>query len=244
MSLVEEPNKQREIESAAMSADEPHANSKPFGRFWGSGYFTKWATISHALFELGLEADATILDLGMGTGWTTVFLAETGFRPTGVDIAPASVTVGERRAQRYGAAAKFAVADMDTIDMGETYDAVLVFDALHHSSRQGEVVRRISEHLKPGGWVLFGEPSWLHSISSHARRTSKELGWIERGISVRKLKADCRSAGLGEFRRFYEGTSPFVPGVGRFLWELGRLVGAQVNVSPRTSVWLAARRGT
>jgi 2-polyprenyl-3-methyl-5-hydroxy-6-metoxy-1,4-benzoquinol methylase len=178
----------------------------------------------------------------MGTGWTTVFLAETGFRPTGVDIAPASVEVGRRRAERCGVSAHFAVADMDTLDTGETYDAVLVFDALHHSARQREVVGRIASHLKPGGWVLFGEPSWLHSISLSARRTSKDAGWIERGISVRKLKADCQLAGLGEFRRFYEGTSPFSPGPRRFLWELGRLAGAQVNVSPQTSVWLAARR--
>jgi len=65
---------------------------------------------------------------------------------------------------------------MDTLDLGQTFDAVLVFDASHHSARQREVVRRIGKHLKPGGWVLFGEPSWLHAISPHARRTSKELG--------------------------------------------------------------------
>jgi 2-polyprenyl-3-methyl-5-hydroxy-6-metoxy-1,4-benzoquinol methylase len=242
VNLADEPNKQREIESAALSADEPHAQNKPFGMFWGSHYFTKWAAISHSLSELGLAEGSTILDVGMGTGWTTVFLAETGFRATGVDIAPASVELGRRRAERAGVEASFAVADMDTLDMGETYDAVLVFDALHHSSRQREVVRNVADHLKPGGWVLFGEPSWLHSVSSSARRTSKDLGWIERGISVRELKSDCRKAELGDFRRFYEGTSPFSPSVGRFLWELGRLVGAQVNISPRTSVWLAARR--
>jgi len=240
--VEDEPNKRREIESAALSADEPHSHSKPFGRFWGSHYFTKWAAISHSLYELGLEEGSTVLDVGMGTGWTTVFLAESGFRATGVDIAPASVRVGQRRAQRSGVDAAFKVADMDTLEMGETYDAVLVFDALHHSTRQSEVVRRVAEHLKPGAWVLFGEPSWLHSISLSARRTSNDLGWIERGISVRQLKSDCRRVGLGEFRRFYEGTAPFTPGLGRFCWEVGRLLGAQVNVSPQTSVWLAARK--
>jgi len=131
---------------------------------------------------------------------------------------------------------------MDQLDLGERFDAILVFDALHHSTRQSDVVRRLAQHAKPGAWILFGEPSWLHGVSPGARRTAKEEGWVERGIVLRALKRDCREAGLTEFRRFYEGTSPFTPGVGAFFWQLGRLVGAQVNVSPRTSLWLAARR--
>jgi 2-polyprenyl-3-methyl-5-hydroxy-6-metoxy-1,4-benzoquinol methylase len=240
--VILEPNKLREMETAAASADDRHANFKPFGRRWGAQYFTKWAVISHALFDLGLDDGATILDVGTGTGWTTVFLAETGFVPTGIDIAPASVTVGQRRATRYGASAEFRAADMDRFDLGQTFDAVLVFDALHHSERQRDVVERLAQHMKPGGWVLFGEPSWLHGFSPHARRTARDEGWIERGVSLRKLKTDCRAAGLNEFRRFYEGTSPFTPGKGRFLWQTGRLLGAQVNVSPKTSLWLAARK--
>jgi 2-polyprenyl-3-methyl-5-hydroxy-6-metoxy-1,4-benzoquinol methylase len=236
-----EANKVRESETAAASAHSRHANYKPFGTVWGSRYFAKWAAISHALLALGMKEGSTILDVGMGTGWTTVFLAETGFDPTGVDIAPASVGVGRRRAERYGASARFEVADMDRLDLGDTFDAVLVFDALHHSSRQREVVARLVAHTKPGGWILFGEPSWLHGLSPHARKTSKEEGWIERGIVLRTLKRDCRDAGCVEFRRFYEGTSPFSPGLRPFLFELVRLVGAQVNISPKTSVWLAAQ---
>lgn len=241
-SIASEPNKLDEIASAAASIDHRHANYKPFGHFWGSQYFTKWAVISHALFELGLEEGATILDIGMGGGWTTVFLSETGFETTGVDIAPASVEVSRRRAARNNAPASFEAADMDTLDLGRTFDAVLVFDALHHSARQREVIMRLERHVKPSGWVLFGEPSWLHAISLNARRTTKELGWLERGIRLRTLKRDCRAAGLSEFRRFYEGTSPFTGRAG-FVWQLARLVGAQINVSPGTSMWLAARRG-
>lgn len=242
--ISREPNKLREMETAAASVDEFNSHYKPFGHFWGSAYFTKWAGISHALFELGLQRGAKVLDVGAGVGWTTVFLAETGFEATGVDIAPASVAVAERRAERYNASARFAVADMDTLALGQTYDAVLIFDALHHTVRQGEVIRRVAKHVKPGGWVLFVEPTWLHALSPGARKVSKDSGWIERGIFLRTLKRDCREAGLSEFRRFYEGTSPFNRGTRNFLWQLSRLVGAQVNMSPQTSLWLAAKKAT
>ena len=230
--------------SAEASMDARHANHKPFGEFWGSQYFTKWAVIAHALFDLGLREGDTILDVGVGSGWTTVFLAESGFRATGIDIAPANVVVSRRRAQRYGAPAEFEVADMDTLDLGRTFDAVLVFDALHHSTRQREVIERLAQHVRPGGWVLFGEPSWLHAVSWRARRTARDTGWVERGVSVRRLKKDCEAAGLGQFRRYYEGTSPYGARFRGFSWELARLVGAQVTISPATSIWLGAQRAT
>jgi SAM-dependent methyltransferase len=183
-----------------------------------------------------------VLDVGMGVGWTTVFLAESGFRPTGIDIAPASADITRARAARYHADVDALAADMDTFDLGRTFDAALVFDALHHSVRPADVVRRIAGHVKPGGWVLFGEPSWLHSLSPHARRTSKEEGWVERGVRVRGLKQHCEAAGLGEFRRFYEGTQPHAGRLRDFLYQGARLGAARAACAPKMSIWLAAKR--
>jgi SAM-dependent methyltransferase len=168
-------------------------------------------------------------------------LAEQGYAATGVDIGPASVVVGSARAERYGVQAHFMTADMDTMDLGKLFDACLIFDALHHSQRQAEVIQRLASHVKPGGWILFGEPSWLHGISPHAIRTSKNRGWVERGISVTRLKRHCRQSGLGNYQRFYEGTGP----TGRMrglVWQLMRLILSPFASSPQTSIWLAAQK--
>lgn len=236
-------NKVAEIETKAASVGTVSARTKPFGPEWGTSYWTKWATISHALTTLGITPGASLLDVGVGTGWTSVFLAESGFDVTGVDIAPASVEIGDERAARYGVNVRFETADMDYLDLGRTFDAVLVFDALHHSVRQAQVIAGISRHLAPGGWVLFGEPSVLHHISPSARRASREEGWVERGVSPRKLKHDCRAAGLNDFRRFYEGTAPITSSPRHLLWQATRLVASRVAFAPQASVWLAARKG-
>jgi SAM-dependent methyltransferase len=239
-----EPNKAAEIAAAAEAlenlGDSPH--TKPFDRVWGSSYFTKWAVIHDAFLRLGVPDGAAVLDVGCGAGWTTVFLAESGYRPTGLDIAPASAKLGRDRAARWQVGADFQVGDMDAFDLGRTFDAVLLFDALHHSARQADVIACVARHLRPGGWALFGEPSWLHAISPSAKRVNRQLGWIERGVTARSVRRDCRAAGLTEFRRFFEGTGPYESRGRGFLWQLVRLVAANVAVAPRSSVWLAARR--
>ena len=241
MNSTIEHNKEREIATAEERKDSPTAQSKPFGPEWGSAYWGKWQTARFALLALGVRGGASVLDVGMGAGWTTVFLAESGYLPTGVDIAPAHIELAQQRAARVGVDADFIAADMDTLDLGRTFDAALVFDALHHTTRQSTVIKRIADHLVPGGWVLFGEPSWLHGLSPHARRTSRDLGWVERGIRVRTLKRDCSANGLGNFRRFFEGTSPY-ESLSGFGVQLGRLVAARCSSAPQMSVWIAAQK--
>jgi hypothetical protein len=70
------------------------------------------------------------------------------------------------------------------------------------------------------------------------------MGWIENGVFVGGLKRDCRAAGLGEFRRFFEGTQPYERRGRGFLREMGKLTAANVWVAPQTSIWLAACKPT
>jgi SAM-dependent methyltransferase len=239
---VLEPHKQAEIDSRTAPADEPKSIHKPFGRPWPPSYFVKWATIWQAFERLGVEPGSTILDVGCGTGWTTLFLAESGFRPTGLDLVPVNLETGRLRAERWSAEVDFVEGDMEEFQLEREFDAALVFDALHHSRRPARVIERIAQHLRPGGWVLFGEPSWLHAVSPRARSTTGELGWTEKGVRAGQLRRECGAVGLGDFRRFFEGTGPYASRIQGFALELVRLVGQNFAVAPQVSVWLAARK--
>lgn len=233
-----------EIRTARESKERGDADTfrKPFGRAWGATYWTKWATITSAIDRLDIPDQARILDIGVGTGWTTLFLAEAGYDVLGVTIAPAAVEIAEARAVKWSSTARFAVGDMEELAFDADFDFVLIFDALHHSKRQAQVIEGIANALKPGGWVLFGEPSILHGVSPGARRANTELGWVERGISVPRLQRDCARTGLTDFRRFFEGTSPYDSRARGFAWQMIRLAAANIAVAPRSSVWLAARK--
>jgi SAM-dependent methyltransferase len=214
--------------------------SKPFG--WDAAHFVEWATVTEMLHVIGLQPGANVIDVGCGSGWTTLFLAEAGFEALGYDLAPANVELARERAARWGSSARFEVADMDALPGGPPADAALIFDALHHTAGQQAALRGVYDRLKPGGWLLLGEPTWLHRLSPEARRVRRERGWLERGLTLRGLRRDLRVAGFGETRRFFQPTRPYEGRVRGFGWQLARLVGANLAVAPQAHLWVAERR--
>jgi SAM-dependent methyltransferase len=212
---------------------------KPFG--WGDRHFVEWATVEAMLGAAQVPVGARILDVGCGVGWTSLLLAEAGFEVVGVDLVAANVNAARERALRWRSPARFIEGDMDALSLDEpAFDVALVFDALHHSARQRDALAAIARHLKPGGVLLLGEPTWLHRLSPEARRTQRELGWLERGLTLRELRRDLRAAGFEDVRRFFQGTRPYA-GARGFLGELARLVGARVLAAPQHHLWLSAR---
>jgi SAM-dependent methyltransferase len=235
-----ESHKQAEIDSRTPEFMAAQA-SKPFG--WESYHWVRWATIAEAIQRLAIPAGAEVLDVGCGPGWTSLFLAESGYRVTAIDLVPANVELTAQRAARWGVSLSTHVADMEELELDRRYDLALIYDSLHHSGRHRHALQRIAAHLKPGGWLLLGETTWLHRISPFAHRHASETGWMERGFTVRGLRADLRAVGLVEQRRFFQGTHPYESRGREFGWQLIRLVAANVAAAPKAAIWLAGRRG-
>ena len=234
-----EAHKQAEIDSR--TPDFIAAEStKPFG--WETYHWVRWATIAEVLGRLAIPRGARVLDVGCGSGWTSLFLAEFGYDVTAVDLVPANVELTAQRSARWGAAVTSQVADMEELDLDGRFEFVLIHDALHHSHRHQRVLERAGAQLAPGGWLLLGETSLLHRVSPAAHRHSHETGWVERGFTVRGLRASLRAAGFEDIRRFHQGTQPYESkGVG-FAWQLARLIAGNFAVAPQSAIWLAGRR--
>lgn len=216
--------------------------SKPFG--WTPDHWVEWATVTAMTHAVGLQPGSRMIDVGCGVGWTTLFLAEAGFEAHGVDLVEANVAAARERAARWNSRATFATGDMDRLDVpGVPYDAALLFDALHHSARQREVLGNVARAVRPGGWLLIGEPTWLHRLSPGARATTRTRGWLERGLTLRGLRRDLRAAGFTTTRRFFQPTQPYEGRVRGTAWQVARLIGANVIAAPQAHLWVAAQRG-
>ncbi|HEY3057848.1 MAG TPA: class I SAM-dependent methyltransferase [Chloroflexota bacterium] len=128
-------------------------------------YFAECAQVEDAFQLHGIGPVRRVLDLGCGTGGHAVILAERGYQVVGVDRSPAML----ERARQRASSARFELGEIAGLDLGETFDAVLMMFAVlgYHAANVDvqaalEAVRR---HLKPGGLFLcdvwYG-PAVLH----------------------------------------------------------------------------------
>jgi 2-polyprenyl-3-methyl-5-hydroxy-6-metoxy-1,4-benzoquinol methylase len=157
-----------------------------------------------------LPAGAAILDLGCGSGWTSIFLAKAGFDVTGLDISDRMIAIARERADQEHAEVAFVVGDMEELELDRhDFDGVLLFDALHHCPRFPDVLRRAHRHLRQDGFLLLLEPSLLHLYSPHARATTRRYGVTELGFSRNHLNHHLRGIGFRHLTQCYDSGNSY-----------------------------------
>ena len=100
-------------------------------------------------------APARVLDAGCGTGRIGARLAELGYDVVGCDVDDAMVAVA--RSESPGI--DWHVADLATLDLGTTFDVVLLAGNVVPFLEPGTLAatgRRLAAHLAPGGVVVAG----------------------------------------------------------------------------------------
>ncbi len=149
---------------------------------------------------LHLAPGASVLDLGCGCGWTSIFLARCGFQVTGLDLNAASLEIARRNAQAIGIPVKFINADMQSFIVDRLFDALVIFDSMHHCLRERSVLSRAEAALRPGGKIILCEQA--HSdetragilIHEAAIQVMQKHGTLEKGLGTRyliRLLFDC-----------------------------------------------------
>lgn len=145
---------------AAFGAEIRHGIGS-FNRPMFHGELTGWV---RALPDVVARLDvggARVLDLGCGTGWSSIGLARAfpTVRVHGVDLDDASIAEARRHAAACGVADRvtFQVRDAAELVVSEPVALACLFEALHDMGRPVEVLRRVQEALAPGGAVLIGD---------------------------------------------------------------------------------------
>lgn len=86
------------------------------------------------LIRNGTIPPCRAIDLGCGAGNYAIFLAESGFFVTGVDISPTAVSIARNNAQKRGVSCTFIVADLlgDLHEINGKFDFAYDWELLHH----------------------------------------------------------------------------------------------------------------
>lgn len=100
----------------------------------------------------------TVLDLGCGSGWLSIYLARQGFSVTGVDIAEQAINLARTWAEQENLKATFDTGDISSMTYAEAgFDAVVANSIFEHLTLDlaQETVAELETLLKPGG-IFFG----------------------------------------------------------------------------------------
>jgi SAM-dependent methyltransferase len=139
-------------------------------------YATECELLERVLRRYAASPVQRILDLGCGTGGHSAMLAARGYDVVGVDR---SADMLERARER-GVPARYVEADIRSVDLNETFDAVvMMFAVLGYLTRNADVRAALDtakRHLRPGG-VLFADVWYGPAVL--AQRPSERVKVIE-----------------------------------------------------------------
>ena len=121
--------------------------------------------------------NATILDVGTGTGRAAIALARRGARVTAVDASGEMLAVAERRAREAGVAVSFRRGDAHELDFADrTFEAVVCLRVLMHTP---DWRRSLAELCRVANRrIVFDYPAaWsLAALQAVARRVAQAFG--------------------------------------------------------------------
>jgi SAM-dependent methyltransferase len=100
------------------------------------------------------------LDLGCGTGTSSIYLAQQGWQVTGVDFSPKAIELARDKAQRAGVDLELHLGDVTRLDfLRGPFDLILDIGCLHGLDRESRTryAEQLRQLTRPGSkFLLFG----------------------------------------------------------------------------------------
>lgn len=105
--------------------------------------------------------DASILDVGCGTGSLSVVLSGLGHHVTGIDLSPSMISIAQAKAASQGAQIEFHVMDAAFPRLPhEQFDVIICRHLLWALPKPEQVLQRWVELLKHKGRLILIEGYW------------------------------------------------------------------------------------
>ena len=156
-----------------------------------------------------------VLDVGCGTGDNALFLAEQGYRVTGVDLVPVALERARAKAGPRGVDVTFLQHDcLDLPSLNRRFDTVIDCGLFHGLSdaQRPVFVAGLAAVLNPGGYyhlLCFSEaesrPGGPRRLTQDEIRTTFSSGWTVEQIDAARFEAhifpDGAQAWLARIRR-------------------------------------------
>ena len=113
---------------------------------------------------LDLKKGARILDLGCGTGLTSVNLLQRGFIVVGIDVSEGMLDLARKNCKQFGLEcnATFQLGNAEQLDLqDDSFDAVIAMGLIEYLEWDRWALQEMHRVLKPGGYLIVTVPNWI-----------------------------------------------------------------------------------
>ena len=144
---------------------------------WDAGLIRSDRKINIILDNAGVREGSRVLDVACGTGVLIPDYIRRGADVTGIDISPEMIKLAERKYA--GTGVRFICGDVETADVGQGFDAIVVYNAFPHFPDPARLIARLGRLVKPGGRLSVAHGMSRAAIDGHhsgaAHRVSNGL---------------------------------------------------------------------
>lgn len=148
-------------------------------------------------------AGRLVIDFGCGTGDTAIEIAQHGARKViGIDIQEKWLNIARERAERLGLTERCKFSK----SADEPADLIVALDSFEHFDDPGEVLRQMSDLLKPTGYIRAGfGPTWYHPLGGHLFSVFPWAHLIFTEEALIRWRSDFKSDGAKRFAEIEGG---------------------------------------
>ena len=134
-----------------------------------------------SLTELKVQG-ARILEVGCGTGWLSFKLCEFG-KVTAVDLGVGFIEAAKTRHREID----FRSGDIHTLDLSvNPFDVIVTLETFSHVPDQAAFVHRLSQLLKPGGYLLLTTQN--KSVFERRADVRPNISYIRKWVTMKTLE--------------------------------------------------------
>jgi SAM-dependent methyltransferase len=168
--------------------------NKPFSDPHCSGYLMDVAQI----LALLPPAPRKLLDVGVGSGWTSELFAKAGYQVVGLDISDDMIELAKQR----NCDAEFVVSDYEVGPIAGKFDAAVIYDALHHADNERLVIKNVFDALSDDGVFITVEPGAGHSKTADSIQAMEKYGTTEKDMPFHHQRTLMIEAGFGSVEQY------------------------------------------
>jgi SAM-dependent methyltransferase len=143
-------------------------------------------------------APRKMLDVGVGSGWTSELFAKAGYQVLGLDISDDMIDLAKQR----NCSAEFMVSDYEVGPIPGKFDVAVIYDALHHADNERLVVKNVFDALSDDGVFITVEPGAGHSKTADSIQAIEKYGTTEKDMPFHHQRTLMMEVGFGSVEQY------------------------------------------